>query len=157
MPRFYIKSERGDETKFQDLPSELKSKIGSFLDPSSKISYLKAVKSVYREPTTPKKTVYHCPFCVTNVWYHDLPMGQQLGQGEDFSFELRNRFESSREVQGADRREYMECNYRRRHYSSKDEEAEISNFFHYFGKSLIKWLKLKWFLWIPNSRIFTIF
>lgn len=128
MPRYHIGK------KFTDLPDELKAKIGTFLDPSSKIAYLKGVQAVYRERETDKPPVYHCPFCLVNVWYHDLPMGQVLGEGEDFSFVLRNRYDFSREVQGADRREYIECNFRRRHYSAKEEEEEITKFFHYFGE-----------------------
>ena len=134
MPRFHIESKNSDAKRFHDLPLELKEKIGSFLDPSSKISYLKGVQPVYREPETNRKPSFHCPFCVVNIWYHDLPMGQVYGEGEDFSFTLRNKLDSATLVVGADKRDYIETNFRRRHYSAKEDEEEITKIFHYFGK-----------------------
>ena len=121
--------------KFKDLPPGVLSKIGTFLDPESRISYLRAVNPIHKEPKIEKRPRYFCFFCTFNIWYWNMPMGQTLGGGEDLCFVLRNKHVSTKIEEGDDRRHYEVQKFRRRHFSEKEDQREIAWMHHYFGKT----------------------
>lgn len=122
--------------KFENLPELALARIADFLDPKSRISYLRSIQDIYQEQEkrgTP--TQYHCYFCAINLWFYDLPMGLYTGDGENFNYSMRLKHEKNEIVQGADGKPYKFYRYRRRHYSNLDEELELAQFFHYFGNA----------------------
>ena len=127
----------------ESLPHLVMSKITDFLDPESRILFLNTVKDFHRERETGKKPRYHCFFCVTSIWFHDMPLGQYTGPGEDFCYILRAKQTYSELRRGAHDRKLYDVNYyQRRHYEDKNEELEITQLFHYFGNELFTIFKV---------------
>lgn len=120
--------------KFKNLPATAVSRIGDFLDPKSKISYLKAIGTFYAPPEPRESPWFHCYFCVMSLWYHEMPMGQLTNEdSEDFCFTLRSEFDHSVIKRGHDSKIYKSFHFRRRHYSSREDEPELTKLFSYFG------------------------
>ena len=134
----YLKS---DLMKLQNLDHGILKKIVSFLDPESRVNFLKTSKNFYQEPAKERAKLY-CFLCYWSIWFHDISLGNTVGGGEDFSHIMRNEFLGKEYKWGADGKPYKLKHFRRRHYSSDRDEREL-NFIHlYFGKLILFGIKL---------------
>ena len=126
--------------RLQNLDEITIGRIEQFLDPVSRLNFLIALKQNSRKPwPKPKKKKqhkYYCFFCALNVYYFDIAM--QFGVGEEnrsnIIFHMLHKFESRKVEKGDDLNPYLITKYRRRHYSKKEDEREISHFMNYHGK-----------------------
>ena len=120
----------------ENLPKPVITRIVLFLDPESKINFIAAAKDIYKEPRKEEVPRFYCPFCTFNLWFYDISTGDHLAEGADLTFHLRNKFLNEEIKTGDNLKQYRIRTWRRRHYSSSEDEKEISWFFHYFGKHL---------------------
>ena len=120
----------------ENLPKPVITRIVLFLDPESKINFIAAAKEIYEEPRKEEGPRFYCPFCIFNLWFYYISTNENLARmdyGDDLTFHLRNKFLNEEIKTGENFKRYRIRTWRRRHYSSSEDEKEISWFFHYFG------------------------